>query len=431
MAVATIDTGIAQHFKWHLSPDDFEDSPRGPPPVSPFDDTSTSPPLDTFCTYDREYPAATFAAPAPPQLPTLLTSGFAPKVAYAAKPQPQTYVVHSANVPISTSFARQPGFIAKPEACLLATGLSRMGDIPQVNASHRVPQQMHIPLLPLHTSTMHFGDFGVSDPGVELWQERVPLEADTVATRRQMCDYCCVRKAVCFSDCDDNPEIYCDVCQVHGDQRWREHRAEANKKSEEDRDDAISQRGDLDNVVNDFPRTFANPAAASEAFGQGDFEAHDGEPRKKGRSKKSASKKTLERQAKDPTPNPVAPSDWEDGTTTVMMRNIPSRYTVEELVSEMITMNFKDRFDYLYLPMDFKTKRNKGYAFINFVSAQDAVQFHADFHGVQLPKYGTQKTLQIARAETQGLEANLNAAQRDKPRITNPWFRPMVFNAGA
>ena len=110
----------------------------------------------------------------------------------------------------------------------------------------------------------------------------------------------------------------------------------------------------------------------------------------------------------------------------VMLRNIPNRYTCEELLSEVIMAGFDRmpagfsirvtvrpvsgclqgtttgkcgvavagrncslcmhapqvieeplacfRFDFFYLPMDFKTKRNRGYGFINFHSTSAAKQ---------------------------------------------------------
>jgi len=113
-----------------------------------------------------------------------------------------------------------------------------------------------------------------------------------------------------------------------------------------------------------------------------------------------------------------------------MMRNIPARYTVEELVSEMISREFTGDFDFLYVPMDFKTKRNKGYAFVNLTSPTNALEFWQEFNGMQLPKYPTKKTLEISMAATQGLEANVKLVEKEKQRITNPWFRPMMFTAG-
>ena len=53
-----------------------------------------------------------------------------------------------------------------------------------------------------------------------------------------------------------------------------------------------------------------------------------------------------------------AASLFREGQTTVMLRNIPNRYTCEELLCEVMTAGFDHMFDFFYLPMDFKTKRN-------------------------------------------------------------------------
>ena len=36
-----------------------------------------------------------------------------------------------------------------------------------------------------------------------------------------------------------------------------------------------------------------------------------------------------------------------------MVRNIPNKYT-SKLLREKINMNFRDKYDFFYLPMDFK-----------------------------------------------------------------------------
>eukprot|EP00913_Durusdinium_trenchii_P025119 g23579.t1 len=89
-----------------------------------------------------------------------------------------------------------------------------------------------------------------------------------------------------------------------------------------------------------------------------------------------------------------------------MMRNIPNRYTCEELLSEVMAAGFDAMFDFFYLPMDFKTKRNRGYGFINFESADIAKQFVLNFHHRQLSLYTSRKIVEVAPAITQGYEAN-------------------------
>jgi len=119
---------------------------------------------------------------------------------------------------------------------------------------------------------------------------------------------------------------------------------------------------------------------------------------------------------------------WPDETTTLMLRNIPNRYTAEELIAEMLVHGFEGGFDFFYLPVDFKTKRNKGYAFINFQSACLAKSFRDVFDDLRLLRYSTQKILEVTPAITQGFEANVAQFMRkDAQRIQNPWFRPMIF----
>jgi len=111
-----------------------------------------------------------------------------------------------------------------------------------------------------------------------------------------------------------------------------------------------------------------------------------------------------------------------------MLRNTPNRYTAEELLAEMIGLGFEGAFDFFYLPIDFNTKRNRGFCFVNFVSACRAAEFAVAFHGLCLKRYSTHKILEVAPALTQGFEANVEQyTRKDAQRIQNPWFRPMIF----
>ena len=126
------------------------------------------------------------------------------------------------------------------------------------------------------------------------------------------------------------------------------------------------------------------------------------------------------------------PSVFEDNTpavTTVMMRNIPSRYTCEELLRELILAGFDRMFDFFYLPMDFKTKRNRGYGFINFQSPDIAKDFAQKFHHRHLRLHSSKKLLEVAPAITQGYEANVRKVTKELGRIKNSWFRPMFFQS--
>ena len=43
----------------------------------------------------------------------------------------------------------------------------------------------------------------------------------------------------------------------------------------------------------------------------------------------------------------------EDGRTSLMIKNIPNKYT-KEMITEIIDLSFYERYDFFYLPLDFK-----------------------------------------------------------------------------
>jgi len=129
----------------------------------------------------------------------------------------------------------------------------------------------------------------------------------------------------------------------------------------------------------------------------------------------------------------ASPFPWPARAKTVMVRNIPNRYIAEELLADMLQAGIVEgTFDFFYLPMDFQTKRNRGYGFINFPDVHIAEQFARMFHGSQLQRYTTSKVVAVAPATTQGYDANVAKYMRkDAKRIQNPWFRPLIFRDAA
>jgi len=96
--------------------------------------------------------------------------------------------------------------------------------------------------------------------------------------------------------------------------------------------------------------------------------------------------------------------------TTMMLRNIPNRYTQQELAEELEALGFKGSFDFLHAPIDFKTMGNKGYAFVNFVSAEWANRCQQEIDGYCFLKHQQKKCKKVATvsvAHLQGLEANI------------------------
>merc|ERR1712194_825409 len=125
---------------------------------------------------------------------------------------------------------------------------------------------------------------------------------------------------------------------------------------------------------------------------------------------------------------------WEEGNTrnvvtTVMIRNIPNRYSVSEVLEEIDARGFYKSYNYFYLPCDFGNKVSLGYAFLNFVSPQYVEKFVRDFSGTVLPRYCTNKVIDVVAAGKQGLNENVaRFLRRDlKSRVQNPFFLPLIF----
>jgi len=97
--------------------------------------------------------------------------------------------------------------------------------------------------------------------------------------------------------------------------------------------------------------------------------------------------------------------------TTLMIRNIPNRYTKQEIIDELALVGFGcDSFDFLYSPTDFGTMGNVGYVFVNFVSAEWAMRCRQTFDGYTFKKHQRKSRMKVSTvsvAHLQGLEANL------------------------
>ncbi|KAM3127185.1 hypothetical protein pb186bvf_020704 [Paramecium bursaria] len=88
--------------------------------------------------------------------------------------------------------------------------------------------------------------------------------------------------------------------------------------------------------------------------------------------------------------------DKNDQRTTIMIKNIPNKYTIQLLI-DLIDKNYKSSYDFLYLPIDFKNRCNMGYAFINFVETKVLERFHYDFQGKKWPHFNSEKVFLIIK----------------------------------
>lgn len=79
-----------------------------------------------------------------------------------------------------------------------------------------------------------------------------------------------------------------------------------------------------------------------------------------------------------------------DKRTTIMIRNIPNKYTQTMLLQE-IDASYRGAYDFFYLPIDFKNKCNVGYAFINFMDYRRIVPFFREFNAQRWKNFNSEK----------------------------------------
>ncbi|XP_010517836.1 PREDICTED: protein MEI2-like 2 isoform X1 [Camelina sativa] len=94
----------------------------------------------------------------------------------------------------------------------------------------------------------------------------------------------------------------------------------------------------------------------------------------------------------------------DDMRTTLIIKNIPNKYTYKMLVAE-VDEKHKGDYDFLCLPIDVKNKCNMGHAFINMVSPLHIVPFQQTFNGKVWEKFNSGKAASLAYAEIQGKSA--------------------------
>jgi hypothetical protein len=103
--------------------------------------------------------------------------------------------------------------------------------------------------------------------------------------------------------------------------------------------------------------------------------------------------------------NTTPPPEWA-GTLTVMMRNLPNKYSQRMLLAEINHTGFLGTFDFVYLPIDPETNANRGYAFLNFVSSGIAWMFKSSYDGRKMNRFNSSKVVSVMPATLQGFEAN-------------------------
>ncbi|QHO58270.1 Protein MEI2-like [Arachis hypogaea] len=117
----------------------------------------------------------------------------------------------------------------------------------------------------------------------------------------------------------------------------------------------------------------------------------------------------------------------EDTRTTLMIKNIPNKYTSKMLLAA-IDERCRGTYDFLYLPIDFKNKCNVGYAFINMIDAAQIIPFHQAFNGKKWEKFNSEKVASLAYARIQGKASLIAHFQNSSLMNEDKRCRPILFH---
>ncbi|CAM9946367.1 unnamed protein product, partial [Choristocarpus tenellus] len=115
-----------------------------------------------------------------------------------------------------------------------------------------------------------------------------------------------------------------------------------------------------------------------------------------------------------------------DKRTTIMIRNIPNKYTQAMLLAE-IDANYRESYDFFYLPIDFKNKCNVGYAFINFMDYRRIVPFSREFNAQRWKNFNSEKVCAISYARIQGKASMISRFQNSSLMEKDGEYRPLIF----
>ncbi|XP_042456603.1 protein MEI2-like 4 isoform X2 [Zingiber officinale] len=118
----------------------------------------------------------------------------------------------------------------------------------------------------------------------------------------------------------------------------------------------------------------------------------------------------------------------EDPRTTLMLKNIPNKYTSKMLLAAIDELH-RGTYDFFYLPIDFKNKCNVGYAFMNMTKPQHIISFYQSFNGKKWEKFNSEKVASLAYARIQGKSALVAHFQNSSLMNEDKRCRPILFHS--
>jgi len=114
------------------------------------------------------------------------------------------------------------------------------------------------------------------------------------------------------------------------------------------------------------------------------------------------------------------------GERTFMLRNLPSNYTRDQLLTVIDNRGVLNYIDFLYVPIDMRHHRNVGYCFINVTCEEGVERFNNAFQG----KWIGEKRCRVSLASLQGREANIEKYRHSPVHFLQECYQPTLLENG-
>ncbi|CAI9756336.1 unnamed protein product [Fraxinus pennsylvanica] len=137
----------------------------------------------------------------------------------------------------------------------------------------------------------------------------------------------------------------------------------------------------------------------------------------------------------------IMQSNCRDSRTTIMMKNIPNKYSQKLLLNMLdnhcIHCNEQiadgddqplSAFDFVYLPIDFINKCNVGYGFVNMTSPEATMRLYKAFHNQSWEVFNSRKICEVTYARLQGIEALREHFKNSKFPGDAEEYMPVLFS---
>mmetsp|Transcript_4444 Transcript_4444/g.10797 ORF Transcript_4444/g.10797 Transcript_4444/m.10797 type:complete len:136 (+) Transcript_4444:81-488(+) len=117
-----------------------------------------------------------------------------------------------------------------------------------------------------------------------------------------------------------------------------------------------------------------------------------------------------------------------------MLRNLPNNYSRAMVLKMIDDEGFQGTYNFVYFPIDFRSRAGLGYAFVNFEDPVTVDRFWRTFEGFSNWMLPSKKSCFVSWCSPhQGLEAHVER-YRNSP-IMHPSvpdeYKPLVFSGGA